>query len=117
MPGQTITVTWAETVNHPGYYRIAFSPSGDTGFDANVLMNNIPNPAGLQATNSATVTLPATPCTQCTLQLIQVMTESTPPSNYYSCADITIGPAANPPPTDRQPAARLRPRSRAAARS
>lgn len=27
-PGQTITVTWLETVPHPGYYRIAFQPSG-----------------------------------------------------------------------------------------
>ena len=60
MPGQTITVTWAETVNHPGYYRIAFSPSADMGFDANVLLNNIPNPAGLQATNSATVSRSST---------------------------------------------------------
>lgn len=103
-PGATITVTWTETINHPGYYRIAFSPSGDTGFDANVLLNNIPNPAGLQANNSATVTLPTTPCTQCTLQLIQVMTDDNPPTNYFSCADITIS-AANTPPTIAQAAA------------
>ncbi len=27
-PGETITVTWLETINHPGYYRIAFQPNG-----------------------------------------------------------------------------------------
>lgn len=29
-PGATITVTWAETINHPGHFRIAFQPNGDT---------------------------------------------------------------------------------------
>ncbi len=90
-PGATITVTWTETIDHPGHYRIALSPANDLGFDANVLKDNIPNPTGAQATNSTTVTLPTTPCTQCTLQLIQVMTNTTPSSNYYSCTDITIG--------------------------
>src|SRR5690349_15823410 len=28
-PGQTITVTWQETINHPGHFRIAFQPNGD----------------------------------------------------------------------------------------
>ena len=97
-PGATITVSWTETIDHPGHYRIAFSPSNDQGFDANVLKDNIPNPAGAQAVNSTTVTLPTTPCTQCTLQLIQVMTNTVPSSNYYSCADITIG-SANTAPT------------------
>jgi hypothetical protein len=27
-PGSTITVTWLETINHPGHYRIAFQPDG-----------------------------------------------------------------------------------------
>ncbi|MDP3233337.1 MAG: Ig-like domain-containing protein [Myxococcales bacterium] len=96
-PGATITLTWAETINHPGHYRIAFSPANDQGFDANILRDNIPNPAGTQATNTATVTLPTTPCTGCTLQLIQVMTNTNPASNYYSCADITIGTANTAP--------------------
>lgn len=90
-PGATITLTWAETINHPGHYRIALSPANDQGFDANILKDNIPNPAGAQANNATTVTLPTTPCTGCTLQLIQVMTNTNPASNYYSCADITIG--------------------------
>jgi hypothetical protein len=28
-PGATITVTWAETIQHPGYFRIAFQPNGE----------------------------------------------------------------------------------------
>src|SRR5687768_12996314 len=28
LPGATITVTWLETINHPGHYRIAFQPDG-----------------------------------------------------------------------------------------
>ncbi|MBA3405988.1 MAG: hypothetical protein H0U13_15120, partial [Gemmatimonadaceae bacterium] len=27
-PGETITVTWLETIDHPGWYRIAFQPNG-----------------------------------------------------------------------------------------
>jgi hypothetical protein len=26
LPGATITVTWKETIEHPGYFRIAFQP-------------------------------------------------------------------------------------------
>ena len=31
-PGQTITVSWAETINHPGHYRISFDDDGDDDF-------------------------------------------------------------------------------------
>lgn len=88
-PGETITVKWEETIAHPGYYRIAFSPGMDQGFDQHVLADQLPNPSGVQS-GQAQVTLPDLECTQCTLQLIQVMTESNPPSNYYSCADLTL---------------------------
>src|SRR5688500_2085339 len=73
-PGTVITVTWKETIAHPGYYRIAYSLGTDTDFDSHVLLNNIANPAGTQATQSAQVTLPNISCPACTLQLIQVMT-------------------------------------------
>jgi len=39
-----------------------------------------------------TVTLPNKPCTNCTLQLMQIMTTQVPyDSFYYQCADIVIG--------------------------
>ena len=34
--GQDLTVQWEETIDHPGYFRIAFSPGSDQGYDANV---------------------------------------------------------------------------------
>jgi hypothetical protein len=34
--------------------------------------------------------MPNVNCDNCTLQLIMVMTETNPPTNYYSCADIQL---------------------------
>lgn len=89
--GQKITVTWTETVNHPGYYRIAYSTTDTTAdFNSHVIKNNIPNPDGGQLNDGVQITLPNINCDNCTLQLIQVMTNTNPPSNYYSCADIAL---------------------------
>lgn len=93
-PGQTLTVQWEETIDHPGYYVISFSPAGDSNFDQYILapkipdtQNNTPTPHVYQAQ----ITLPDQACTQCTLQLIQVMEENPLiPVNYYSCADIQL---------------------------
>lgn len=88
--GSTVQLTWTETISHPGWYRIAFSPGADNDFDSHILVDHIANPTGLQPSNVLDVTLPSTPCEACTLQLIQVMTETTPYSSYYSCADIRL---------------------------
>ena len=94
--GSTITVEFAETVQHPGYFRIAFSPDGLTGFDQHVLVPMIADTNGSHYT--AQVQLPSTPCDNCSLQLIQCMDGAMPPvascSNYYSCSDLvlTAGP-------------------------
>ncbi len=96
--GQTVELSWEETIDHPGYYRIAFSPANDLGFDQNVLVlkvDDLPNVHNYKAT----ITVPNTPCTGCTLQMIQYMTESNPPSLYFSCADINIIPATAPMPS------------------
>lgn len=87
--GQTIEVQFEETVNHNGYFRIAFSPADDLNFDSYVIVPNIPD-----TTNTGVykhqITLPLEPCATCTLQLIQYMVTSTSTSNYYSCSDIQI---------------------------
>ena len=98
-PGQTITVEWDETVDHPGHYRIAFDDDGDDVFVnpnnpndnfPSTLMEPIADKLGGHYTQQ--ITLPAKSCTNCTLQLIQVMTTQVPyDSFYYQCADITIG--------------------------
>jgi len=102
-PGQTINVEWEETVDHPGYYIISFSPTGDTNFDQYVLapriidtQNGTPTPHFYQAQ----ITLPDQACTECTLQLIQVMEENPlSPVNYYSCSDIQLVADTGGPPS------------------
>lgn len=102
--GQQLEVKFQETINHPGHYRIAFSPAGDTGFDDNILLDNIldiqegavsvDNPRDYKVT----VTVPDMVCDKCAIQLIQVMTDRNPPANYYSCADISIVDEIGPVP-------------------
>ena len=96
-PGETITVEWDETVEHPGHYRISFDDDGNDFTNPN-------NPADNFATTlvepiadknaghyTQEVTLPSTSCTNCTLQLVQVMTTTVPYNSFYfQCADITI---------------------------
>jgi uncharacterized protein (TIGR03382 family) len=125
-PGETITVRWAETINHPGWFRISFQPNGETfrippasngqaivagspqasnmptedltgmmdpgGTGGMILKDRIPD-----GTTTTTVTLPNMACTNCTLQLIQLMINNPPytvgvDSNdiYFNCADITL---------------------------
>ena len=114
-PGETITVTWMETIQHPGYFRVAFQPDGstfhvppspgngafptedltgmtDAATGTIILKDRIPD-----GTLSTQVTLPNMECNNCTLQFIQVMTDKAPyttdPASddiYFNCADITL---------------------------
>lgn len=130
--GQTITVKWAETIAHPGWYRISFQPNGETfrippasnGNAGDGTASNYPtedltgmtDPGGTgslilkdripTATLQYDVTLPNIACTNCTLQVIMVMTNNKPYDAdavgdatagdiYYQCADITL--AQDPP--------------------
>jgi len=99
-PGQTITVNWEETIDHPGRYEFYFSPANDQNFGPalRVVIDNQDTPVvnGQYHQYSTTVTLPNVQCANCTLQMIQYMTETNPPSLYYSCADLQVG--NNPPP-------------------
>lgn len=132
-PGETITVRWRETVNHPGHYRIAFDPDGVddladpaclAGCDTReptierdtpgviVLEDMIPDRDTL-AMYETRVTLPDLECDNCTLQVIQVMYDKPPqtrPGNdiYYQCADLVLRRGASeadagPPPMDMGP--------------
>lgn len=90
--GQTIDLEFEETINHPGHYRIAFSPANDLNFDSYVLLDNIPDTTN-NGRYTREVTIPMNVCSDCTLQLIQVMTTSPTPAPgdfYYSCSDIQI---------------------------
>ncbi len=102
-PGQTITVTWDETVDHVGHYRIAFDLDGDDDFpnpvtpDDNfpsVLVDQIVDRSGGGRYTQA-VTLPDVECDNCTLQLMQIMTTNVPYNSfYYQCADIVLSNSA-----------------------
>jgi hypothetical protein len=99
--GATITVEFRETVRHAGWYRIAFLEDGQdfpepptsgmapTTATAPILLDGIPD-GERGMTFTAEVTLPNTPCTNCTLQLIQVMTDRNPFESYYTCADLIL---------------------------
>lgn len=104
-PGETITVRWTETINHPSHFRIALvehdeqlvDPTGfdDTSGGDHVLLDGIVDhdaPSGEQYEQA--VTLPNEPCRACTLQLIQVMQDKPPWGDgndiYYQCADLVI---------------------------
>ena len=115
-PGATITVTWDETIQHPGHYRIAFDVDGedfpeptsyddvkapvpfDLGNGASVLVDDIGDKTGPFIGNTPyeqSITLPDVECETCTLQVIQVMTEKVPytvngDDVYHECADIAL---------------------------
>jgi hypothetical protein len=105
-PGETIMVEWDETVDHPGHYRIAFDDDGNDFQNPNNPDDNFPgtmqepivDKVGGHYTQQ--ITLPTTPCDNCTLQLIQVMTTSVPYNSFYfQCADIRIeGDIVDPEP-------------------
>lgn len=106
--GSSVVLKFKETVGHTGKYRVAFDPDGAdfNDFNDNVLIE-VDDPNGsmgnVQDGNNweIEVTLPETPCTNCTLQLIQVMDPSTlggtvdgsklaTLSTYYTCVDLVL---------------------------
>jgi hypothetical protein len=106
-PNTPLTVMWRETVNHPGHFRISLDMDGqdftfppdatsDTALtDPLVIQDLIPDVNG--GPTSFTFMLPDIECDNCTLQVIQLMTDKPPytvdaNSNdlYFQCADITL---------------------------
>ena len=116
MAGSTITVKWNETIDHPGHYRISLDMDGQdfvvppTANDStegmtNVIKDLIPDIQGgtLPRPYTYELTLPNMACTNCTIQMIQMMTDKPPYTTdaasddiYYQCADITIVTANAP---------------------
>jgi uncharacterized protein (TIGR03382 family) len=108
-PGAAITVTWEETVNHPGCFVIDFSPANDANFTVLGVKSHMSPPAPANPTINSPrpwslgVTLPSAPCSKCTLRVRQLMLSADvtdaqcPPatipagSTYYSCANVIMG--------------------------
>jgi len=126
-PGATIHISLVETVPHPGYFRIAFDADGDDDFptpsgtsgergdcggdpkcgpgqedycsNETVLLDNLdPHAAGEgDRMHTWSVTLPNIECSNCTLQIIQMMDDLNfhpqpfPADDiYYRCIDIEL---------------------------
>lgn len=96
--GQTVKIEWEETINHPGYYQILFSAENDENFVqlGEDIIDDQNDGATVPHAFSAEIQVPDVVCDNCTLQMIQVMTDRNPPVNYYSCADIQIKAADDP---------------------
>lgn len=98
--GQTLTVTWEETIHHPGRFEFYFSQAGEANFQLLKTVENTQNDNNVPHQYSTTVTLPNVTCDSCTFQMIQVMTENpAAPTNYYSCADMQLKAAGTGTPT------------------
>ena len=93
--GATIEVAFESDIFHKGFFRIAFSAANDKNFDSVILAENIRDISG-QRYRTYSIKLPDIECTGCTLQLIQSMLDRSPPTNYYSCADIQLVKKAAP---------------------
>ena len=114
--GETISITLDETIFHPGHYRVALALTdrselppeppvtpGDTPCGSAPIMDPPVFPVLVDGalvhtepfTGSQTiqVTLPSdVTCTQCTLQILEFMSDHAAPCFYHHCADISITP-------------------------
>jgi hypothetical protein len=113
-PGETIHLEWNEFVFHPGYFRISFDEDGHDDFvdpadyndfytNVSVLVDDLFPHEQPSNTNSYEfdLTLPNVECENCTIQLIQIMTDKPPyevgtNDIYYNCLDVTLMPDGDP---------------------
>lgn len=110
--GSTIRLEWDEFIPHPGYYRIAFDDDGQDDFvdpadyddfytNDTVLVDNLfPHSRNeVDGTWVYDLELPNAPCTNCTLQLVQMMTDKPPyvvgtNDLYFNCIDVVLTDAS-----------------------
>lgn len=127
-PGAPLHLVWDEYVVHPGWFRISFQQNGDTfevppasnGLTGSGATSNYPTEDLTGKTDPATgsliiadrimhgassfdLTLPSVECSNCTLQLIQMMTDKPPYTTdtasddiYYQCVDLVLSASAPP---------------------
>jgi uncharacterized protein (TIGR03382 family) len=124
-PGSVLHLVWDEYVVHPGWFRVSFQQNGDT-FEVPPASNG-PSSSGasnyptenltgktdpttgsliiadriVHGTLSLDVTLPNVECNNCTLQLIQMMTDgstysiaTTSNNIYFACVDLVLSASA-----------------------
>jgi MYXO-CTERM domain-containing protein len=110
-PGSKLKILWTETIPHPGHYRISLNKDRTKFVDAvPVVEGNDCKSAPIGEPNAVIladgvevhgdvptgtkfeheITLPAEPCDDCTIQIVQFMSDHAPPCFYYHCANIKI---------------------------
>ena len=112
-PGQTVNVQWLETVDHPGCFLVELSADGDQSFQILGRKSHSNPPLPRVATSgeprhwSLDVTLPSSPCSNCTLRLRQLMLDADVAADscsaagaargsiYTTCANIELGNGAS----------------------
>ena len=102
--GSELMLVWDEYINHPGHFRISFDDDGHDDFvdpaafdDFNsgpsVMVDNIAD-SSTGGVYNYTITVPDVACDNCTLQIIQMMTDKPPYGDgndiYYQCIDMII---------------------------
>ena len=106
-PGAMVEVRWNEWINHPSHFRISFDNDGQDSFvdpagydnyytNSTVLLDNIEDVNGVTV-HTATITLPNVQCNNCTLQVMQVLTDKPPYTSgpdsddlQRICSDLTL---------------------------
>lgn len=110
--GSQLTVSWKETIYHPGHFRISIAKSSSEFVTPEPVLNNgacgtapVENPVayptvvdGLFEHSSAgsgdwstSITVPSDlECDHCVLQLMQFMSKHPTPCFYYQCATLKI---------------------------
>jgi hypothetical protein len=111
-PGESIVVAWDVYVQHPSYFRLAFDLTGDDSFSersaapadpeldrpselvpgpGELILGYVEDPDGQRDYVEQRITLPAQPCSDCTLQLTQFVYDlPLRDATYYQCADIVL---------------------------
>ena len=122
-PGDTVTITFRETIFHPGHYRVALAVHDRSEFPAEpvvtpgtgtpcgtaAIMNPpvfpvladgvLPHTSPFSGMQTITVTIPSNvTCEHCTLQILEFMAQH-PLNNpggcfYHHCADISVSVAS-----------------------
>lgn len=92
--GTTVNVTWTETIQHTGKFRVAFSSKAPedvtvADMDGGVLWEGNDNNPTAPKDISQPITVPNTPCDLCTIQVRQFMENAASPY-YFTCAAVKI---------------------------
>ena len=126
--GSQLTVSWDETILHPGYFRIGIARTANEFVTPTPVLNqNGANCASSPTQSNPTypilvdglfqhstampngmwstqVTVPMMSCDNCVLQLMQFMSSHAPPCYYFQCATLRIVmPDAGSPVVDAGP--------------